>query len=476
MLIYPRNPSEHITYAKNKNVFMRQGVESKNAQKEGLALSSEWKTFVNGQEVFTYSAPVTHAGPQSFALIEMEGEQLHIEVEYAGPLRHAELLPRELDLKYQLNNNRIDFIVNKECNMVIEANHSFRDPLALFVTNKEENIPDPSDSNVLWYTPGIHYVDYIELQDNQILYLSQGAILKAVKPEEEDTFILEKDWAGKKNYYDFIFAKDKKNIKIYGKGIIETSALEWHSRRTIVFSDCSNITVSGIILNNAAHWTMPFFGCTEIDIRNVKLIGYRENSDGINLVDCKNVFVKDCFIRTGDDAICVKSMGLNKRFGCSDIYVKNCVVWNDKVRAFGIAGETRYEIKDVLFENCQVLCSSADWTREVGALCIVISDSGTIHNITYRQISIRYENNYVINCMIMKDMWSTDEEAGHIEDITFEDILIPENSMIYLEGYNKEHMIKRLKFTKLTTYEAGGEVRVDQYIQKNRHVSFESFT
>jgi polygalacturonase len=473
MLIDPVNQSESMTYAKDRNTFMRQGVEPRNAQKEGLALSSEWKTFVNGEEISTFCAPVTHAGPQSFAFIEFEGEPLHIEVEYAGPLRGSEVLPRELGIAWKQKDNRIEFTVEKECNIVIEANQSFREPLALFVSHKEENIPDPKDDKVLWFTPGIHYVDSIELKDNQTLYLSQGAILKAVQPTEGDQFIIEKDWAEKKNYLDFIFAKDKKNIRICGRGMIDTSGLDWHARRTIVFSDCNNITVTGVLLNGAAHWTMPFFGCTEVCVTNVKLIGYRENSDGINLVDCKNVLVKDCYIRTGDDAVCVKSMGLNKRFGCSDIHVKNCVVWNDKVRAFGIAGETRYEIKDIIFENCQVLNSSADWTREVGALCIVISDSATMHNIAFRKISIRHENNYVISCMIMKDMWSTDEAAGNIEDIIYEDIQIPENAMMHFEGYDKEHRIKGLHFSKIMSYETGKEVNVNHYIQKNEFVSFE---
>ena len=469
MLIYPENPSKGITYAEDKNLFMRQGVESKKAQEVGLTLSSEWKTFVNGKEITTYSAPVTHAGPQSFAMINFNEEPLHIEVEYAGPLREAELLPRELEIPIKIKDNRISFIAYKPGNMVIEANHSFRNPLALFLSEEEE-IPDPEDPMVLWFAPGIHQVNYLELQDDQILYLSQGAVLRAIDPKEGDPFIVESDWAEKKNYYDFIFAQDKKNIKICGKGIIDTSGLDWHARRSIVFSDCSNISVSGITLNGAAHWTMPFFGCTEVSVNKVKIIGYRENSDGINLVDCKNVTVKDCFIRTGDDAVCVKSMGLNKRFGSSDIHVSDCIAWNDKVRSFGIAGETRYEIKDILFENCQVLCGAADWTREVGALCIVISDSATIHNITFRKISIRQENNYAINCMIMKDYWSTDEEAGHIKDITFEDIQIPENATVYLEGYDNEHQIQGLHFKNIKTYERGEEVVINQYILKNQFV------
>ncbi len=469
MLIYPENPNEFIRPAKDKNLFLRQGVEPKKAQAEGLVLSSEWKTFVNGREIITYSTPVTHMGPQSFAVIDLESVPLCIEVEYAGPLREAKVLPRELGIAFEIRDNRICFMIEKASNIVIEANHSSRSPLALFVSPQEE-VPNPEDSKVLWFAPGIHRIDYLELQEDQILYLAPGAIIKAKPPQEGAPYLIESDWAGKKNYYDFIFATEKKNIKICGKGMIDTSGLDWHDRRSMVFSDCSHITVSGITLIGAAHWTMPFFGCTEITVENVKILGYRENRDGINLVDCAGVSVTNCFIRTGDDAVCVKSMGLNKRFGSSHIRVRVCIAWNDKVRAFGIAGETRYEIRDILFEDCQVLCSAADWTREVGALCIVISDSATIHKVTFRRIGIRQENNYVINCKIMKDMWSTDMDAGHIENITFEDILIPENAMIYLEGYDNEHQVRELHFKGIKSYEKGKEVEIDKYMIKNDYV------
>jgi hypothetical protein len=154
MRIYPEDPYKGITYAEEKNSFMRQGVEPKKAQEVGLALSTEWKTFVNGKEIITYSAPVTHAGPQSFAMITFDGEPLLIEVEYGGPLRGAELLPRELNIPIRLKGNRIRFFADKACNLVIEANHSFRSPLALFLSPEDE-IPDPEDPKVLWFTPGI---------------------------------------------------------------------------------------------------------------------------------------------------------------------------------------------------------------------------------------------------------------------------------------------------------------------------------
>lgn len=471
MIIYPENTNDNIIFAKDKNTFLRQGADPKNAQEEGLVRSAEWNTFINGIEVLTYAVPVTRGGPQSFVIAETEEETVSVRAVYAGPLRSARVYSLKGEIPLTLRDNAIEFTVEGEGSLLLEVNESYREPLALFLSKKEKVTFQPEEENVLWFAPGIHYRKNLELGNDQIVYLAPGAVLKAMPPEESDSFLTEQDWAGLKNYEDFLFAREKTGITICGKGIIDTTGLGWHMRRTLVFSDCENVSVSGILLNGAAHWTMPFFGCKNVSVKNVKLLGYRENSDGINLVDCEQVLVADCFIRTGDDGVCVKSMGINRLYGCKDIAVRNCMVWNDKVRAFGIAGETRYDIRNVTFEDCLVVHSFADWTREVGALSIVISDSGTIHDIAFKRILICQESNYVINLMIMKDFWSTDEEAGRIKNVRFEDIGIPDNSMMYFEGYDKEHCIDGIYFRGIHSVDDGREAEFEKYFKKNNYVS-----
>lgn len=67
--------------------------------------------------------------------------------------------------------------------------------------------------------------------------------------------------------------------------------------------------------------------------------------------------IENCFLRTGDDAICLKSMALTKQVETHDIIVRKCIVWNDKVRAFGVAGESRHDIYNAIFEI--VMCCTA---------------------------------------------------------------------------------------------------------------------
>ena len=214
----------------------------------------------------------------------------------------------------------------------------------------------------------------------------------------------------------------------------------------MVFCDCENIEIEDVIFIGAAHWTLPFFGCRNVHVNRARLLAYRENSDGIDLVDTQNALIENCFLRTGDDAICLKSMALTKQVETHDIIVRKCIVWNDKVRAFGVAGESRHDIYNAIFEDCDVLHSMADWTTEVGALAVYICDAAKVHHIVFRNIRIRQESNYAICCVITRDKWSSDERAGQVEDILFEDIMLPENYSIYLSGFSEEHKIRNLCF------------------------------
>jgi hypothetical protein len=139
------------------------------------------------------------------------------------------------------------------------------------------------------------------------------------------------------------------------------------------------------------------------------------------------------------------------------------MIWSDKVRCLGITGETKNDIYDVVFENCRIVHSFADWTREVGSLAIVVSDSGRIHDITFRNIHICQESNFVVVCMIIKDMWSTDDKAGYVDSIRFENIVIPKDSMMFFENYDEEHQIQNVTFSDIWEEKQGNALDVEKY-------------
>lgn len=467
MRIIASDPGYIPPYASDQDAYLTQGVDPHGPYPTGLVRSSYWRLFTGDREIVVYDTPVTRGGPQSFAILPKGTRD--IRAEYHRPIHKATVSPLRFGILPEISENQIHLTLGDVCHALIETNGTIGHPLALF-TEDASTSPDPDDPDVLWFEPGLHRIHTLSLRSGQTLYFAPGAIVVPEQPDRSDPVWDPSDWAGKTCYQDLITAKGQKNIRICGSGILDTTSLDWHARRTVVLESCENVEVSGITMVGAAHWTMPFFGCRNIHVDRIRMLGYRENSDGIDLVDSHHALVENCFIRTGDDAICLKSMALTPQVETYDILVRGCCVWNDKVRAFGVAGETRYDVYQAVFEHCDVIHSFADWTTCVCALGVYICDAAQVHDITFRDIRIQQESNHAVCCCIVKDKWSTDDSAGQIYDIRFENIQFPQDFTVALLGYDDSHRLRDVHFSGCTA----GENRTP--VDVLSHVELEQFT
>ena len=84
--------------------------------------------------------------------------------------------------------------------------------------------------------------------------------------------------------YPIFNAYKKFNIVIAGQGTIDAGQLGWHERRGVLFSSCSECTVTGLTLLNMPEWSMITYCGTDIKISDVAVFGYKTNSDGIATV------------------------------------------------------------------------------------------------------------------------------------------------------------------------------------------------
>ncbi len=74
-------------------------------------------------------------------------------------------------------------------------------------------------------------------------------------------------------------------------------------------TDCSHAVVEGIVMRDPDVWCCSLFGCRNVTIQGVKLIGlWRYNADGINVCNSQDVVVRDCFVRSFDDSFVVKGL------------------------------------------------------------------------------------------------------------------------------------------------------------------------
>lgn len=414
----------------------------------GAVSSADYTVQVNWNPVYVSTAAVRNSPPASYANFDFEGNA-DVTVEPTQDVQSAEVLPLSLGIKPVIQGRKIRFTLTRPCNLTIEINGSPVKPLHVFANPLETSHPWRTDPKVIYFGPGIHEVTTLWLQSGSILYLAPGAIVRAViGPGEKPT--KERDWAGMRNYLNFIEAAGAKDIKICGRGVFDLSKLPWHSRTAMSLVGCSNVTIEGITIIGSPCWDIGLFGCSNVHIDNIKEICSLENSDGIDICNSQKVTVENCFLRNNDDEICVKTTSPFPAQPSSNIIVRNCVIWNDRARGLGITDESRRDISNVLFTNCDII-HDFSCTPDCSALAVILSDSGTASNVCFEDIRVADVKARLIVCEVEKDMWGHDSQRGHIKGVTFKNITVTADAVpaSTFAGYDAGHLVEDVTFDHL---------------------------
>jgi hypothetical protein len=223
-----------------------------------------------------------------------------------------------------------------------------------------------------------------------------------------------------------------------------------------------DILVEGIILRDSSTWNIPIRQSERVRVKNVKLLGYRANSDGIDICNSRDVTVEGCFIRTLDDLIVVKTdqhQGEARR-----IVAKDCVLWNEVAHALSIGAELRENVDDVLFSNCDVIHDKGrEWT-----LRVYHCDSATISNVRFDNIRIE-ESPRLISLWIGKAVWTRDDARGRINGVTFKDIRAQAQPLVVeLKGFDETHEVENTVFEKVVVNGrplAAADVKTNAYVK-----------
>jgi hypothetical protein len=415
---------------------------------QGEKASEDYKVDAGGKPVFVYTAPVLRGGPASFAYFDFSGS-VTVSVASTRKIGTVKILPASYAIKPTVSGNSISFTLSKPANLTIELNESTERPLHLFANPPEVDRPDPTSKDVIYFGPGMHEVTTLRPKSGQTVYLAGGAILRAkIPPDEKPT--QEKNWKGNKVWATLLETGGAKDVKVRGRGVLDMGPLPWHARTAMWFGGSTDILVEGIIILDAPAWVVAMHNSTNVVIRNVKQICARENSDGIDICNSQDVLVEDCFLRNNDDDVCVKTISPPPAMESKNIVVRRCVVWNDRARGLGITSETRANISNVLFEDCDIIHDFSGG-GECAALAILVSDSGTMSDIRFENIRVEDCRNTLVNCWIGADMWGHDKTRGHIKGVTFKDIVVTGKTfpVMKLNGYDDAHLIEDVRIENL---------------------------
>lgn len=252
--------------------------------------------------------------------------------------------------------------------------------------------------------------------------------------------------AGTVNRADFggdkmalITAYNKKNISITGNGVIDGQAHElvismfemlrsgqledaqWlvkrpteSSRPNLIFlKGCENVKVKGITLKNAANWVQNYKECTNVEIDSMKVISYAYwNNDGIDIVDSKNVTIRNSYFNAADDAICLKSEIPNG--SCENVLVENCIA-RSSASAFKIGTGSLGGFKKITVKNLTVF----DTYRS--AVAIETVDGGFLEDVTVSNVKAKNTGNAIF---IRLGHRNKDERYSSIKNVLIENVQI----------------------------------------------------
>lgn len=328
-----------------------------------------------------------------------------VEIELFGDIIDTvEIRPLEFGINHVVDGNIIKFKLREPLHFTVEVNGTHH---ALHVFSSHALQYRIKDGDI-YFGKGEHFAGLISPKENQTIFIDEGAVV-----------------------YGAIFVNCVDNVKIIGRGILDSSRLKRgieaipeedggevaKGLKALGFNDkdiqytgalvalgCKNLTIDGIIIRDSMFWTLIIRNnCQNILIDNVKIIGqWRYNSDGINICNSENVLVRNCFIRSFDDCFVARGAYLPGEEGNTrNVRVENCVMWCDWGKNLEIwAGDKPARIEDITFSNNYLIHLShfaIDITAWFG------SADTYIGNIRYQNIFIDGDNYYPAPMMQKSD-------------------------------------------------------------------------
>jgi hypothetical protein len=393
---------------------------------QGAESAPEFEVEVNGQKIFVYNTR-----PAAFAYFSFEGK-VDVKVTFLAPVYNFDIRPKSRNIQAELYRNQIQFSLDKPENLSIEINKNLKRPLFLFANPLETNAPDRNDKNVIFFEAGkIHYPGQVNIKSNQTVYIEGGAIVRG-----------------------HLMTDKGRNIKILGRGILDNSQYLKGSHRPVEINECENVLIDGIILTECRHWSCASHACKNVTYNNLKIVSDNDWDDGIDIVGSQKVLVNNCFIRTKDDCIAVKSgvnyfTKFNSSINVKDVVVQNSVMWNGIWgNGLEIGFETRSDtIQDVTFKNCDLIHVEGP----EGTFTIHNGDRAVIKNVLYDDIRVEDSRGWLIDFKILFSQYSKDKQRGRIENVRFRNISVEGETFPYsqLLGFDENHRIKGVSIENL---------------------------
>jgi polygalacturonase len=354
----------------------------------------------------------------------------------------------------------------------------------------------------------------IHLDNNVNLHLEVGAeILFSTKSSDYPLVRTSFEGTECMNHSPLVYAYNKKNIAVTGKGILNGQANNenwWYwcgakqygwaegkgnqndakNRVRLIESGEQNVPVEERIYGEGSYLRpsfVEFFECTDALIKDVKIINapfwvihpmkstnvtvdgvtvesHGPNNDGCDPEYSKNVIIKNCTFNTGDDCIAIKAGkdgdGRRVAMKSENIIVRDCKML-DGHGGVVMGSEMTGGIKNVFVENCEMDSPNLDRAIRIKSNS---RRGGIVENVFVRNIEVGQVKEAVLRINMFYNVYGnqTGNFIPQVKNVILENVKVKNGGEygILAKGY-KELPIENVTFKNVTIDKVGEEFSIE---------------
>jgi len=393
----------------------------------------------------------------SFAYFDFAGE---VEVSITAnnaTIKNVRIRPLGDGIMPKITRNTITFSLKDPRKLSIEINDDIFHNLQLFANALETYHPLATDTNVMYYGPGMHQVGTLQVPSNKTVYIAGGAVVVGQ-----------------------ILINNKENVHVLGHGILtqigapagtvntltpnpslpkgvpaSTRALQFRNDAlTVNFS--KNVVVDGPVI--LPHKYSVFIGqSTGVKVNDIKSFSAEGNADGLDIFCSTDIAIDNIFMRNSDDCIAIYGHRWGFYGNTKNVIVTNSILWADVAHPIVVGTHGDPPHPDTLgtmkFSNIDILDQHESQIDYQGCMALNAGDANLINNIRFENIRIEdIRKGQLFNLRVMYNH-KYNTAAGHgIENIYFKNVSYTGNNanMSVIAGYDEQHLVKNITFENLT--------------------------
>jgi len=300
-----------------------------------------------------------------------------------------------------------------------------------------------SGGGTVLFPNGTYLTGTITLGDNVELYLAPNAVILGSKDLSDYRVSEPSPLTPDISWESIFFAKNVKNIKITGSGMIdgqgecfecgsEAFSIDDNNRRKdsrpkirpslVYFKDCKDIQLNGIKLHNAAQFATLFENCSDLkfDMIHIKNRS-NQNTDGLHFFDCNDIFISSCKFDCGDDAIVMNR-------SAERCVITNCII-SSRWSGIRLGPFSKGKIRNFTVSNCIIHDTYGS------AIKLQMGEGGIMENLLFQNIVMDNVTGPISIRLAHFSGWQVKNEGefspGILKNVSFNNIFarIAENAL-----------------------------------------------